>query len=398
MAVAEYARIATRNLARRRRRTALTMLGIVIGIAIVIAFVSLGDGLKTAVTAQLGSLGKDLVYVFPGAIGSPGAFAGGIKFDQKDVDVVEGTRGVKLADLILHGNLVLDRKGERKEFLVHGMGLESQTIFGESQGYELAQGRWFRKGETAIVLGAKTARKGFKEPVRLNQKLGVNGRNIDVVGILKETGGDTEPDTSAYLDRDLLAELTGGRLGAGAIFAQLSPGADPDETAELIQTRLERSRGAEDFEAFTNQRALAAVSGVLGVIQLFLVGVAGIALVVGGIGIMNTMYTSVLERTKEIGILKAVGARDRDVLTIFLLESGLLGLAGGAAGVTLGFLLAKLVEGAARSGGFPQLQVSLTPELAALGLGFSFLVGVASGVLPARQASRLRPVEALRYE
>ncbi len=137
---------------------------------------------------------------------------------------------------------------------------------------------------------------------------------------------------------------------------------------------------------------------ILNIIQIFLIGIAAISLVVGGIGIMNTMYTSVLERTKEIGIMKSIGAKNSDILIIFLIESGILGLIGGLIGIILGMSFSKLIELGAKLAGYGMIQVSF-PLLLILGtLLFSFLIGTISGVLPARQASKLKPVDALRYE
>jgi putative ABC transport system permease protein len=140
------------------------------------------------------------------------------------------------------------------------------------------------------------------------------------------------------------------------------------------------------------------VNMILGIIQMVLVGVAGISLLVGGVGIMNTMYTSVQERTRQIGIMKAVGATNEDVMMIFLFESGLLGLVGGTIGCAIGMMMALGVESVASGMGYPVLKASLSPFLMASAIGFSFLIGVLSGTLPARNAARMNPVDALRYE
>jgi len=166
---------------------------------------------------------------------------------------------------------------------------------------------------------------------------------------------------------------------------------------------LRRSRGLkegnEDFEVSTTEELMKAFNTLLNIVQGVLVGIALISLVVGGIGIMNTMYTAVLERTKEIGILKAVGAQNRDILSLFLVESGILGLAGGAIGVLLGMGFSKLVELVATMALQTKLLQAYFPWYLTLGsLAFSFLVGTVSGILPAYQASRQKPVDALRYE
>jgi putative ABC transport system permease protein len=157
-------------------------------------------------------------------------------------------------------------------------------------------------------------------------------------------------------------------------------------------------RGNEDFNVQTFEQVLETFSVILGIVQLVVVGIATISLVVGGIGIMNTMYTSVLERTRQIGVMKAIGAKDSHILLIFLFEAGIIGLFGGTVGVILGTIAGKTVETAASIAGYSMLRVALTLKIALTGLLFAFFVGVLSGIAPARQASKLNPVEALRYE
>ncbi len=186
------------------------------------------------------------------------------------------------------------------------------------------------------------------------------------------------------------------------IIAKVQDGFDPEEVANEIIKRLRQSReekeGQETFDVQTSEQILETFGNIFGIVQAVLVGIAAISLLVGGIGIMNTMYTSVLERTKEIGVMKAIGAKNSDILYIFLFESGSLGLVGGIIGVIFGAGLSKGVEYIAMNSlGTNLLQASLTPQLIFGALIFSFLIGTLSGILPAMNAAKLKPVDALRY-
>ena len=395
MAWSDYIRLATRNLTRRRLRSLLTLLGIIIGISVVVTFISLGDGLKAAVSSQLSTLGKDLIMVYPGAIESPQGLTGGIRFGREDADVLKGTPGIKTVGLIAGTSARVERKGELKVVVVHAMDPEIPGIMEGGSGTLLEEGRWPHEGAKEAAIGSMFANDLFDKPVRLRDKFYLNGVPIEVVGILKATG-DPGDDGSGYMDYDVVTEATGGKLGLSTAMALLSPGADPERTVAAATKRLKAHRGVEDFTIYTYKQLEETINTVLGLIQLFLAAIASIALIVGAIGIMNTMYTSVIERTREIGALRSIGACDHDIMYIFMLESGILGLLGGAIGVLAGYTLGEIVEKIAADSGYAILQSTVSPELILMSLAFSFIIGLASGLLPARQASHLNPVDALR--
>ena len=169
--------------------------------------------------------------------------------------------------------------------------------------------------------------------------------------------------------------------------------------AEDIEEKLEDERGTKDFSVQTVEQIRESIDRVLSLIQGIMIGVAALSLLVGGVGIMNTMYTSVIEKTREIGIMKAVGARNSHVMSIFLIESGLMGAIGGLIGITLGIFLGKIAEfGIGQMTGLTILEIAITPELIIGAMSFSFGIGALSGTLPARRAAKLKPVDALRYE
>jgi len=396
MDFSEYGRMAVRNLSRRRKRSFLTVLGIIIGITIVVAFISLGDGMRNAITGQLSALGSDVIMVTPGQFGSTAAL-GGVIFDQSDVDTVAGTPGIRAADLEVIGSLVMEFKGTKKVVTAIGGEEALQEIAERSGQFPIGEGRWPVKKEKGVLIGHKIAATAFDDEIRLKERVLLNGEPYTVVGILSERG-QQQADRAVILEREALVELTDNQLGMANLIAQLDSGADPERTAEAVKKNLKRKRGAEDFTVMNPKKAQEAVGGVLGVLQLFLTAIASIALVVGGIGIMNTMYTSVMERTREIGTIKAIGACGHEILYIFLLEAGMLGILGGVVGTAIGLGFAKLIEIIAQYAGYRMLKVLVTPEVLVIGIGFAFVIGVVSGVLPARQASQLDPVEALRWE
>ena len=192
-------------------------------------------------------------------------------------------------------------------------------------------------------------------------------------------------------------ELTGKEDEVNVILAHIRPGFDSEVVGAEIITKLKRSRGDENFEVFTPEQLLAQIGSVIGIVQTILVGIATISLLVGGIGIMNTMYTSVLERVRDIGVMKAVGARNFDILLIFLFEAGMLGAVGGIIGIAFGSAAAMVVGVIAEYSGFPLL-VRIEPVVVLGGLLFAFVVGCVSGAVPSWNASKLRPVDSLRYE
>lgn len=393
MPAIEYGRIVVRNLVRRKRRTILTTLGIIIGVSIVVALASLGEGLRGAVLQEVGYLGADTVVLLPAPPGSLASFTGGPPFTDDQVRTIETTTGIRDAGRAVMYTVTIEYRGERKSQAINAIDSALIDIFETSQGYQVAEGRRFRAGASELVVGARMARKLFKDPIKLGQHLMVDGHDFEVVGIFAEVGTQ-DPDNYAYGDLKVIRTISKNE-GHGAVVARLSPGARTEPVVAALTKRLKQKRGSEDFTILTPMKAQEAASSIIGVVELFLLGVAGIALLVGGIGIMNTMYTSVLERTREIGIFKAMGANDREIFLIFMLESGVLSLAGGVVGVVLGLGGAKLVELVAKASG-SSLKVPLSPEIVLFGLAFSFFVGVISGVVPARQASKLNPVEALR--
>lgn len=406
--VREYFRIAVRNIRTRRLRSWLTILGIVVGIFLVIALISLSSGLKNSIMKQIAALGGDVILVMPGSLDDPMmTFAGGGKLSKEDIQAVKEIRDVDVA-------LPTDQKAEfvrfnnvQKTVFVIGMpwdeGREFLTNF---QGWELEEGDWPSPGKRELLAGSLVADKDFfGKRVQAGDEIVVNGRKFTVKGILESIGSRSD-DTSIYVDWPIYQEITGDRTGeAFAIMVKAKEGVSADKLADEIKVKLDevrkRKRGEDvsDFSVITPEKMNSIAGGITGAIQAAVFLFAGISIFVGGLSITNAMYTAVRERTREIGVMKAIGATNKAIIFIFLIESGIIGLVGGAGGVTLGLVVAKLAERYAGGDNAFMLEAYISPQLIIFGLAFSFLVGCISGYLPARRAAKLKPTEALRsYE
>ncbi|MFH0752662.1 MAG: ABC transporter permease [archaeon] len=380
------------------------MIGIFIGIATVVALISVGQGFEAAINEQFEMMGSDKVMVMPGGFGPMGAFPGNPLMDS-DLEVVRDTDGVEDGVGMFYRTGRVTFKDETRTMLVIGLPTgDSAEILSDMQGFEAKEGRDLRDGDNYKVVVGWSYWNGeiFEKSVGIRDNLVIEDKKFEVVGLMKKIG-NPQDDSQIYVPVDTARELFDGGEELDSIFVQVKPGYEPEEVAEDIEEELRDHRGEdEDEESFTVQtfaQLMEQIGLILAILRVVLVGIAGISLVVGGIGIMNTMYTAVIERTREIGIMKAIGARNSDVMLLFLLESGAYGLVGGIIGVIVGLGLSfsiQQIAGMFIGTGLFKAHISLWLVVGAL--LFSFVVGTVSGVLPARQASSLKPVDALRYE
>ncbi len=406
--IKEYFKLAIKNLKTRKLRSWLTIFGIVVGIFLVITLISLSAGIKNSILKQLNALGGDIIFVMPGAIDNPlTTFMGGQRLSEEDIQTVKKIKGVEIALPTSQKSQLMRYNNEQKSvFLTSFPWNEGKDFLSNFQGWSLAEGVWPSPGKRELLIGSLVAEKDFfGKRIKVGDTVAINGRSFKVVGILNSIGNKGD-DTSVYLDTEVFQQVTGDRDGGAlAIMVKAEEGVSPDELAAKIKSALEevrkRKRGenVSDFSVLTSEKMGSIAGGILGVIQAAVMVFAAISILVGGLGIMNTMFTSVRERTKEIGVLKAIGAKNSAVISIFLIESGILGLIGGAGGVIFGLIVAKLIEGYSRASGAFLLEAYMPASLIIFGLLFSFLVGCLSGYLPARKAAKLKPTEALRsYE
>lgn len=403
----EYFKIALRNLRTRSLRSWLTILGIVIGIFLIVSLLSLSQGVKEAINQQMEAMGGDMIMVMPGSEENiMGMMVGGEVLEKQDIAAIEKTKGVKDVLIMSYRGIVARYKEEAKMVFLTGLPWdESLELLERYQGWDLFEGRWPISGKKEVAVGKQWVIDVFEKKVKVGQEITMKGRKFRVVGILNSLGNKSD-DSNIYLDIGLYQDLTGEKKGSARVaMVMIEEGLSPDEVAEDIKESLQKTRkriageDIADFAVITSEKLIGVTNSILGIIQSAIILFASIAILVGGIGITNTMFTSIRERTREIGIMKAIGAKNSAVLTIFLIEAGIIGLIGGAGGIVLGIICAKIVELYTQANPVFYFSISISPSLVLFGLVFSVLTGCIAGFFPARRAARLKPVEALRrYE
>jgi len=419
----DYLRLAWRGIRRRQVRSWLTVLGIVIGVTAVVALIAIGRGMQNSVKQQFEAIGYDTIIVIPsGAAGKPEGqmllmqqmmmqrLGGQSETASLNLQTLERLPQVAQVGYLRTETAVVKSPAMQGFLRVTGLSPGITEKFNSYfDGFLLAEGRKFQEGDRFVmILGDQAA---TDLGVSLGDELVIEGQSFQVIGILVPTEGRGGGFTFRNLDNALfvpigaLEALYGGEGQVSMALVRAAEGAEVAKVAQLVKVVL--AQQGTPAGTITAEEISERIGGVLGTIQVTLAAIAAISLLVGGIGVMNTMYTSVLERTREIGVLKAVGAKRKHILSLFLIESGLLGLIGGVIGVLLGaavsglagrFMGRALAFGPLGSVSGGSLVPSLSPGLIVGALALSFLLGALSGAFPARQAARLRPVEALRYE
>lgn len=400
----DYFKIPWKEIRRRKLRSWLTLIGVFIGIAAIVSLITLGQGLETAIDKQFQSLGKDKLFVFP-----KGGFFGMGSSDlltEDDLELIKQTSGVKAATGLTQGFVRFEYNDLTTYGFISGISTnpEERALVWDAQTYGLQEGRLLREGDKfKVLLGNDyTSTDLFEKRVDLGDKILLHTKEFKVIGFLEKIGSPPD-DQSAIIPIDAYKEVFASGDELNFIIAQSALGEDPLIVAKDIEKELRRDHdvdaGEEDFEIQTPEQFAESFAVILDIVQIVLIGIASISLLVGGIGIMNTMYTSVLQRTKEIGVMKALGARNNQILFLFVVESGLYGLGGGVIGVAMGIGLAKLAEFAfVQAVGPAFLSIEINWLFVGGVLFFSFVIGCLSGIAPARKASKLNPVDALRYE
>ncbi|MDD5606504.1 MAG: ABC transporter permease [Candidatus Pacebacteria bacterium] len=402
----EYFILAIRNIRTRPLRSWLTILGIIIGVFLVVSLISLSQGMMSSVSQELQTMGGDILMIFPGEASMQGMMStmfGGISISDQQLNVIRRTRGVERVVSMAWGNGFVQSQDKGKNIFLWGMPLrEGLPLVQENLGWETVDGRFPIQGKREIVLG-NIVNKDLLPGVQVGDSIRIEGQRFTVSGILRSMG-NRQDDSAIMMDLVDFQTATGVRDIVIAM-AQVSPGFEVNQVAENVRLALEnegkKQRGQESspFGVISSDTAVEMTGNIILILQLAIFGFASIAVIVGAIGVMNTMFTSVKERTREIGLLKAVGAKRKHISTLFLIESGLIGLIGGFIGVVGGIMVAKIGEFfLADIGSMFYIKAHLSFSLIFFSLLFSFLLGCLSGFLPARQAAKLNPVDALLYE
>ena len=402
--IGDYVAFSFASLKHRGLRSWLTIIGVFIGIAAVVSLISIGQGLRLAVAAQFNFLSTDVLSVQASGLqnGPPGS---GVVNPLKEsyVNGIEGLNGVEMAI----GRIIEDAKLQfngRADFTYAGSmpdGIKRKEVERISQ-VELDKGRMLKDGDARkVVLGSNygTADE-FGKAIELRDQVLVQGEKFEVVGILKKKGSFIV-DNLILMNEDIMKKIYGNNNTYDIIVVKVAETKEMANTKKRVEDYLRKERnvdkGEEDFSVESPEQSLKNLDSTLFAIQIFIYVIAGISLIVGGIGIANTMYTSVVERTKQIGVMKSIGARRSDIFILFLLESGMLGSVGGILGILFGVGIAK---GVALVGKIflktDMLQASVPLALLFGAFAFSFVLGSIFGIMPALQASKLNPVDALR--
>jgi putative ABC transport system permease protein len=387
-------------------RSFLTLLGIAIGIMAIISLMALGEGMQQAITGELSSLSDSIIISTGGGVFS--LFGGGGSssseyFTERDIADIAHIQGIKDISTQLSGSARAEYNGETTIISLTGMDTDVMMIqFGSS---DLEAGSFLSEGDqNNIMIGYTIAHGTFDADITVGSRIKINEEKFFVTGIFSQQGmgGITSSDNIILMNSRDFKILT-GQSNISSAYVRVYDVNEVESIATNIENAINENHGKKDFVSATSMSSiLDTIQSVIGILQLVLVAIASIALIVASIGIMNTMLTSVMERTREIGIMKAIGATNIDIMNIFIIEGILVSSIGGIIGIILGIFgsqgLTLILNNFMAMGGSSQLSPVITIMSVVLAVSVSIIVGVLSSLYPAWKAARMSPIEAVRYE
>ncbi len=389
-----------KNIFRRRLRSILTIISVMIGIAAIIALVLVSDGLFNAIEGQFTSMGTNSIFIFGQNMQGPSTgnsrLADDIQLNMRDVKNIDRIPEVKLVSGISFRITKFEFKAEEAYPMVVIAKEDIADDTFNAFNMNIAEGTSIqgKKGHN-IVIGPYIAEKMFNSKIKIGNKVKLEGIDFKVIGIL-EAMGNSDDDSQMYITREIAKEIYDIGDNLEQIIIKTKEDANVLSVKEKIEDVLEKDHEEDSFMVITANQILELIKGILNTLKIILIAIAAISIVVGSIGIMNSIYTSVIERTKEIGILKAIGAKANDIYILFISESVILSLVGGVLGLILGALIAKGVEWYAISQSYDILTIIISWQAVFLAIGLALVIGVISGLLPSKKATRMKVVDALK--
>jgi len=432
MKTADILKLSLNSLTHRGLRSWLTILGIIIGVAAVVAMLSIGNGMTASIESQMQGFGADILTISPGYTKASGADGG---FDQMrkqmdrmfgtadddsdrndpkltdtDIFVIKGAEGVEYVQGIITGSRVeFEYLSESVSLNVEGI---DPKVWDQMTTSTIESGRSLNYGDSNnIVIGSSVATM-FDQTLTVNTQVKIEDKTYKIAGILSQagTGGFGGDDRAVFMTHDAARELNEDIDSDeySSIEVKITDTDYVDDTIKNIEDMLYYSRlvdeDSRDFTISSSTGMVDTITSTMQTLSFFLIGIAAISLVVGAIGIANTMFMSVLERTHLIGMLKSLGTRNSEIMKLFLVESGIIGFMGGIMGILLGLILIGFISNmgvsfmgmGGRMGGATTSVAIITSELLLFALAFSTIIGIISGLIPARQAAKLQVVDAMR--
>ncbi|AKB46812.1 Cell division protein FtsX [Methanosarcina sp. Kolksee] len=406
-----YLKMGLNMLVHSKLRSWLTIIGIVIGIGSVVGILSLGDAMQEQVQSRLSEMDLTKITISPGYtkassnMPGPGGMGGtttDVELTDTDIAALRGLNNISYIEGEISGSVPVIYAAQNATLSITGV---DPQVWQYMTTLTTQSGRLLEPSDKYVaVIGSGVASGIYDQDIGVNQVITINGKAVRVVGILSEEG---EGDRSIYMPIDgavtLIDDAENGVYDSISIKAKSEDAVDSlteDIVDKLMISRHIVSDDDRDFSVSASKSMAESVTEMTSSMTLFLSAIAAVSLLVGAVGIANTMFTSVLEKTKEIGTMKAIGAKNRDILMIFIFNSAMVGLVGGILGDVLGACVSTLFPmlGLQMMGGGGSSSIYFAPDLMAMGLGLAVLIGVISGVVPAYRASKLKPVDALRYE